>query len=285
MDLLNIFLERLQDIIEMTAIEIGTFKIKIGHLLGIALMILIGRLSIWLMRLILIKPDVTDSQQKGRKYAQYQISKYVIIALAALLSLNILGTNATLLLTSSAALLVGLGLGLQQFLNDIFSGLIMLIEGPVSVGDIIEVDGEIGRVTQIHFRTSKLYTRDQTYIILPNSKVVNGSILNWSYQRYETRFSVEVSVAYGTDVQLVIQLLEEAARSNSKVEESPHPRVSLKNFGADGLEFTLFFWSSYIFEIEFVQSEIRIEIERKFKKHDIRIPFPQRDVHINPNAS
>lgn len=189
------------------------------------------------------------------------------------------------MLAGSAALLVGLGFGIQQIFNDLVSGIILLFEGNLKVGEIIQLENDIvGKVTMIGLRTSKIRTRDDITMIIPNSKFISDKVINWSQDQSTTRFQVEVGVAYGSDVELVTRLLLESAKENQAVETKPEPFVRFSDFGESSLNFQLLFWTNESFRCENVKSKLRYTIDRKFRENNVQIPFPQRDVHLfHPN--
>jgi small-conductance mechanosensitive channel len=178
--------------------------------------------------------------------------------------------------------LVGLGRGLQQIFSDIVSGVFLLLEGSVKIGDIMEVDGLIGKVTSIKLRTSEILTRDGIVIIVPNHKFITENVVNWSHNSEITRFNVKVGVAYGTDPKLVKEILAECAKENKEITTTGiyTPLVRLINFGDSSLDFELLFWSKKVFTIENTKSDLRFQIVTKFSEKGIQIPFPQRDLHL-----
>jgi small-conductance mechanosensitive channel len=194
--------------------------------------------------------------------------------------LETLGVKITILIAGSAALLVGVGLGLQQTFNDIVSGFILLMEGSSKVGDILDVDGQIVKLQKIGLRASKVINRDAIMIIIPNSMIVTNKVINWSHQVQETRFKVSVGVAYGSDIDLVIRLLEESASEHPVCSKVSPPEARFIEFGDSSLNFIVLFWSTEMFTIEKSLSDIRRTIDRKFREHNVTIPFPQRDLHI-----
>jgi small-conductance mechanosensitive channel len=199
--------------------------------------------------------------------------------------LDTVGIKITFLLASSAALLVGLGLGLQQLFQDFVSGITLLIEGTVKVGDIVETaNGEVGQVDEINLRTSKLRTRDNIILIVPNSALIISPVINWSHIEQTTRFSVKVGVAYGSDVEKVTELLLMCTNEHKKIVKKPAPHVFFKDFGNSSLDFELLFYTNETFRVERIKSELRYAIDKAFRENNITIPFPQRDVHIISNS-
>jgi len=250
----------------------------------VILILIILIVTIFLMRVI--KRVIRNRERKkqfdpGRSHAILQIIRYVLWIIAILVSLRILHIQLTLLLAGSAALLVGLGLGLQQIFQDVMSGVAILFEGSLKVGDIVEIqDDIIGRVIEVGIRTSKIETRDNIIMVVPNSKFVTDVVINWSHIEKKTRFHVDVGVSYGSDVKLVTSVLLKCAEDHGKVSTSPKPFVRFKDFGNSSLDFQLYFWSTETFQVENIKSEIRYEIDAAFRQNQITIPFPQRDVHI-----
>ena len=219
--------------------------------------------------------------ESGSSTSIFLIVRYIIWVSVIIISLDTLGFKVSLLLASFAMLLVGVGLGLQQLFNDVSSGIVILIEQSIKVGDILQLDnGSVGRVVAIGIRTSQIKTRDDIVLIIPNSKLVNDIIINWSYNEQLTRFYVQVGVAYGSDVELVKTLLLEAATHHPQVSNTPSPFVRFIDFGNSSLDFQVFFWVENAIIIENIKSDIRFEINRLFAGNNIQIPFPQRDLHI-----
>ncbi|MGA1544931.1 MAG: mechanosensitive ion channel family protein [Saprospiraceae bacterium] len=216
----------------------------------------------------------------GSQYAIKQLVKYVIYTVAAIFGMGQLGIDLTLFWGGAAALLLGVGIGLQQTFNDFFSGILLLTERPVEVGDILAIDGFTGKVKQIGLRTSKIETLENIVMIVPNSKIVGNNIVNWSYNDNKARFFVGVGVAYGSDTQLVKTLLLNIAAAHKRLLKKPAPFVRLAAFGASSLDFELHFYSSDFIAIENIKSELRFEIDQVFRTNNISIPFPQQDIWI-----
>ncbi len=271
---------KFQELLEYKLISIGDYSVTLFHLIQVSVLVLISWIIIWIARRIIKKQIRSGRFDEGRGDAFFQILRYVIIVIALFLGLDAVGVKLTLLLAGSAALLVGIGLGLQQIFNDIVSGVLLLFEGTISIGDIVEVNNIVGKVKRIAIRTSKIETRDRIIIIVPNSKLANDNVTNWSHNRVLTRFNVTVGVAYGSDVKLVMQVLQQAAMEHPDVAKNPEPSARFIDFGESSLDFELLFFSSKMFEIEFVRSDIRVIIDRKFRENNVTIPFPQRDLHL-----
>lgn len=261
-------------------INTGAVRVQVVHLALLLSVILGTRLLLLIIRRITKRRIKANDLDPGRSMAVYQIIKYFIIVIAIVISLDIIGVKITILLAGSAALLVGIGLGVQQLFNDLVSGIVLLVEGTVSIEDIVELDGIVGKIEKINLRTSQLLTRDAISILVPNSKLVGDNVINWSHNRQSTRFHVNIGVAYGSDVALVIKLIQEAAMEHPDVVSEPPPTVRMKDFGDSSLDFKVNFWSQKMWMIEDVKSEVRIAIEQKFRDNGVTIPFPQRDLHV-----
>lgn len=257
------------------------FVIDIIGIIVAFISILAVRLLIWLIIHIAMYNYYRQKEiDIGTQFAINQIIKYVLYVLSFVIIIDIFGDNLTVIWGGLAALLVGVGLGLQQTFNDFFSGFVLLFERSVVVGNIVEVDGKIGRVKQIGLRTSTLQSRDGINLIVPNSKITNDNVINWDHDEHKARFTVSVRVAHGSDTLIVKNLLLSAAAEHPDVIDFPKPLVRLEDFGESALFFSLIFWSTNLFFIENVKSDIRFSIDHMFKVNNITIPFPQRDIHI-----
>ncbi|MBK9283976.1 MAG: mechanosensitive ion channel [Sphingobacteriaceae bacterium] len=220
-----------------------------------------------------------ESFDGAKKYSIYTLLKYVILVIASIVSLRLIGFDLSILMAGSAALLVGLGLGIQNLFSDYISGIIILIDSSVKVGDVIEINGMICTVQEIQLRTTKVLTRDDKNIILPNTDLTRNQLINWSHSKSFARFEIAVGVDYGSDVLLVMEILKKVAINHPKTNKHPEPFVRFQNFGESSLDFLLFFWSEELFRIENIKSDMRIQIFKEFKKNNISIPFPQRVIH------
>jgi len=225
-------------------------------------------------------------QKKNIDYGNFNIYKlvnYTIWILAALFVLNLVGVELTILLAGSAALLVGVGIGMQQIFNDSISGFFLLFERSLKINDVVEMDGIVGKVQDIGIRTSRIVTRDNIEMIVPNSKLVSATVINWSSNDDKTRFFLKIGVAYGSDVHLVKKVLLEVAEAHSLILKNPSPIVLFTDFADSSLNFELGFWTKKTFEHKIILSDLRFAIDKKFKENNITIPFPQHDIHIIEN--
>jgi len=262
--------------------KIGEFTLTIEKLAGIILVIFIATLMLAIIRKILLHKSSLTISDKARRISLLQLIKYFLWVATISICISILGFDVTILIAGSAALLVGLGFGLQNIFSDIISGLIMLFERKVKVGDIMEVDNIVGKVQGIDLRTSVLLTRDGYNIIVPNHKFITENVINWSHQSLERRFQLEVGVSYSSDPEKVTSILMScAARQIELLKDGDHiPFVRFQDFGESALLFYLMFWTNDIFRVEQVKSDLRYKIFSALKENGITIPFPQRDVHV-----
>nr|WP_321245056.1 mechanosensitive ion channel domain-containing protein [uncultured Psychroserpens sp.] len=219
-------------------------------------------------------------EDKGKFNIVFGYFRWLIYLVILLVTLHTVGINVTAVFAASAALLIGVGLALQTLFQDIISGIFILIDQSVHVGDIIEIDGKVGRVEEIKLRTTRAVTIDNKVLVIPNHLYLENSLYNWTQNGSTTRESVQVGVAYGSDVQLVKKLLLQAASTNPDVISSPEPTVVFTNFGDSSLDFKLIFTINDSFKAQFPKSDIRFEIDKLFRENNVSIPFPQRDIHI-----
>lgn len=268
--------------LDFELLKIMKYEITVFDVLLIFLLVMVARLLVWFISSLLRRGFFRRKKvDKGRQEAVIQLIKYFIYLIVIILSLEIAGIQLSLLLAGSAALLVGIGLGLQQTFNDLVSGLILLFEGSINIGDIVELDnGLVGRVTEVGLRTSKVESRDSIGIIVPNSKFINNNIINWSHNRSLTRFIVSVGVAYRNDPRHVESVLLDAVKEHTEIAKNPTPMVRIYDFADSKVVYQLLFWTYSAWRIEHIKSEIRFVIFEKFKAEGIEIPFNQYDLNL-----
>lgn len=255
--------------------------ISIKDVLILILVLVIATLFLRVVRKLVSRNLPNDDKKKFKVVFSY--AKWLIYVIIFLITFHSLGINVTGIFAASAALLIGIGLALQTLFQDIISGVFILVDQSVHVGDIIELDGKIGKVDEIKLRTTRATTADNKVLVIPNHLYLTNSLYNWTQNGTTTRESVEVGVAYGSDVRLVEKLLLEAVNTHSVILTEPKPAVLFTNFGDSSLDFKVVFTLNDSFNARFPQSDIRFEIDRLFREHNISIPFPQRDIHIIDN--
>jgi len=276
-------METIQNILDFELLSYGKHQLKVDMVVLILAIIVITKFILWLIKKALYRSNKNKKLDLGTTFAIFQIIRYMVWIIAIGLLLETIGVKVTLLIAGSAALLVGVGLGLQQTFNDVISGIILLTERSIKIGDVLEIDGDIVMIQTIGLRTSKGLNRDDISIIIPNSLITTSKVINWSHQSKKTRFRIDVGVAYGSDVDLVIKILEESAFEHPEVSDRQLVEGRLVNFGNSSLDFQLLFFSKNIFRISKAKSDIRRIINRKFNENNITIPFPQMDLHLRSN--
>lgn len=275
---------KIKDLLQYEIISTTNIQITVYDLFISLIIILVTFLTLKLIKSFFKGLVNRKRMDYGTSSSINKIIQYLVWSIIVSVILETIGVSITLLIAGSAALFVGLGFGLQNLFNDFASGLILLLERTLKVGDIVELnDGTVGEVLNINLRVSEISNRDGITISVPNSKLVNDKVINWSHIEKKTRFNVKVGLAYGSDLDLAQKLLLEASRVNASVETDPAPFVRFNDFGDSSLEFELFFWTYNTFRVENIKSDIRLEIDSLFRKHNIVIAFPQMDVHLHQN--
>lgn len=221
-----------------------------------------------------------DPENYAKFKTLYKIVKYIVYVVVVLAILRSFGINIDMLLAGSAALFVGLGMGMQQFFMDFISGIIILFDETLSAGDIIQIEDQVGRVEHINFRTTVMITRDDRVVIIPNHKFLSEYLYNWTQNSDITRFHLSVGVAYGSDTTLVADLLKKVALEHPDVENKPDPVVIFSEFGDSSLNFQLYFYTDKPLQSPKIKSDLRFMIDKEFRANKVSIPFPQRDLHI-----
>ncbi|MGB0177987.1 MAG: mechanosensitive ion channel family protein, partial [Owenweeksia sp.] len=215
----------LKSFLEFTLFESGKFKLHVFNLLNIVLIFLLAWFILWLIRKFFKRKRAQGRIDQGKAYALLQISTYLVYTVAIVVAIDSLGVKITVLLAGSTALLVGLGLGLQDFFRDLVAGFIILSERTVTSGDIVEIGGVVGQVKDVGLRTTSLITREDIILIVPNTKLTTDNVINWSQNNNVTRFRINVGVAYGSDTALVEKLLVQCAKAHKDVMKVPEPYV------------------------------------------------------------
>lgn len=274
----NNLMQMLYDIFNYSLAYSETVQINVKGLLIIIFSIIIANYILKVIRKLMTS-KLPDSD-KLKFVSVFSYLRGLIYLIIFLISLHTSGVNLTAILAASTALLIGIGLALQTLFQDIISGIFILIDQTVHVGDIIEIDGKIGRVEEINLRTTNAVTIDNKVLIIPNHLYLTNSLYNWTQNGITTRENIEVGVAYGSDIQLVKKVLLDIALAHPKVHKKPEPIVRFTDFADSALMFKLIFTLSNSFEASVPKSDIRFEIDRRFREEGIQIPFPQRDIHI-----
>ncbi|MEO7959958.1 MAG: mechanosensitive ion channel domain-containing protein [Ginsengibacter sp.] len=267
----------MKEFLNYTLIQLGDYTVKVSSLLKLIVFLIIIILLLKIIKQAMYRSKKIDI---AKKYAIYNLIKYFILVFSFVIGFQILGFNLSVLIAGSAALLVGLGLGLQNLFSDFISGIILLVDSSVKVNDIIDVNGLVCKVQEINLRTTTVLTRDDKYIILPNSDLTRNQLINWTHSDINSRFEIKVGVDYTSDVKLVMSILQNVLISQKGIKDKPAPFVRFEDYAESSLEMSLFFWTEDVFRVENVKSEIRVRVFEQFRLHNVTIPFPQRVLHI-----
>ncbi|GEQ86850.1 hypothetical protein ULMS_23580 [Patiriisocius marinistellae] len=276
----------IQDFLSYEIIEFGDkehlVKITPWAIIAVVLAFLLATFVLKWIRVFFTRK--MDTQDTNKFISVFKFIKYITYVVVIFVVLSVSGINITPFLAASAALLVGLGLALQELFQDVIGGVFIIIDKSLLVGDIIEVDGKVGRIIDIKLRTTRAITRDDKIIIIPNHKFITETIYNYTQNHRTTRELVRVGVAYGSDTKLVEKLLIQSVHEQRGVLKSPKPFVLFEDFGDSALVFSVLFFLNDSFADPRIKSEIRFRIDNLFRENKISIPFPQRDVHIFNNT-
>jgi len=278
----NFWLARIKDFLEVQLFTIGVTQITLWTILYLAVFFLLlfylsGKLRNWIVEQLLTRTRM----DVGARQATGSILRYFIVVVGFVIILQTAGIDLTTLNVLAGAVGIGLGFGLQNIVSNFISGLIILFERPIKVGDRIVVGNVEGDVVRIGARSTEVVTNDNITIIVPNSRFITEEVINWSHNDRKVRFRIPVSVAYGSDVRLVEQLLLEVAANDPDILDKPAPGVRLMEFGDSGLQFELRAWSTTLIHRKgLLVSNLNFAILDKFSEHGIEIPFPQRDLRI-----
>lgn len=263
------------------SIQLGSYVLTMERILAVILTLLIGHLTFLLLKWALRRALKLKPIDEGRRFLIFRLMRTLIYIITFFIVIEVLGFNLTVIWAGSAALLVGIGIGLQGFFNDVISGFVLLFEGGVRVGDELEIDGDLVKVKRIDLRATSVETVSGDLVVMPNSKIAGNSVRNLSQGLKSTRIGVSVGVAYGSDVELVRQLLLESIAAQTQIVKSPLPQVVFSEFGDSALNFEVRGWINSPWERRMIESDIRFRIDKVFRKNNIKIPFPQRELYIH----
>lgn len=264
---------------------IGGLDLSLMGIFNVVLVLLIIHAATRVWRAFLLYQVLADSgMETGLKHSITIITVYLIWGMGIIIALNALGVSTTSLAVAFGALSIGLGFGLQNIFSNFISGIILLFERPIQVGDTVEVNGIWGEVTKINVRSTVVKTYDNAALIIPNSDFISSQVTNWSFKDMRVRRIISVGVAYGSDIERVREILLAIPDRIPNVLKYPRPVVLFTNFGDSSLDFQLRVWTD-IDNMLTVDTNIRFEINRRFRENGIQIPFPQRDVHLKSPPS
>lgn len=262
--------------------HLGETEISTGTLLYMVVaFVLLSFISRKLKNVLVNKIFARVGMEKDVRVSIGNLIRFFLLILGALLIIQSAGINLSALTVLFGALGVGIGFGLQTITDNFISGIIILFEKPIKVGDRIEIDDVNGNVENISIRATTILTNDNVSIIVPNSEFISGRVINWSHNDRSIRFRIPVGVSYNEDPAIIKKLLLEIADENPHVLKKPEPDVFFDEFGDSSLNFLLVVWTSEQTDRPApFKSDLYFAIFDKFKEHGVEIPFPQRDLHL-----
>ncbi len=266
------------------SIQLGSYVLSMERGLAVLLTLVLGHVTFMLFKWGLRRALKLKHIDEGRRFLIVRLMRTLIYIVTFFIVIEVLGFNLTVIWAGSAALLVGVGIGLQDFFNDVISGFVLLFEGGVRVGDELEIDGNLVKVKGIALRATRVETVEGDLVVIPNSKIAGNSVLNFSQGLASTRIKVSVGVAYGSDVELVRKLLLDAITAQPQIVKSPSPQVIFSEFGDSALNFEVRGWVHSPWNRIIIKSDIRFRIDTLFRTNKIKIPFPQRELYITNTA-
>ncbi len=262
---------------------IADIDIRLGNLvIALTLLLFASRLSKLAVKIINRRLIVRFVDDHASQTTYQTFAFYAVFALFVTMSLTVAGIPLTVFTVVGGALAIGVGFGSQNIVNNFISGVILLVEQPVKVGDVVELEGMIGSILSINTRSTKIKTADNKIYIVPNSFFLEKSVLNWTFEESMVRTTIQFGVAYGTDVRLVEKTCMEILHSLPGVEQTPVPHVFFEDFGDSNLTFALYFWCDLgkVEGLVHMRSAVRFEIDRRFRENKIEMAFPQRDMNL-----
>jgi small-conductance mechanosensitive channel len=275
-------IDSLQKIFDYRLFKLGDSYLTVSGLLELIILLALVLAVEWILRRYIVRRALQRTRlEPSLQFAIARIGGYAFIALGFYISLQVVGLNLTSLAVVAGAVGVGLGFGLQNIVHNFVSGLIILAERPIAIGDRIEISGVAGQVQQIRLRSTTVITNDNIAYIVPNSDFITNTVTNWSHGDLRVRIRLPIGVAYGTDLKKLEKLLLEVALAHPKVLREPGPSVFFLGFGDSSLNFELGVWTSEMtFQPRRFRSELFFAMEEKLRQNQIEVPFPQRDLHL-----
>ncbi len=286
MEALSNFFAQVKTFLDVSILPVGSTRFTVWmlvHLLVLfgLLIYITGKLRSWIADRLLARTHV----ELGVRQAVSSIVRYLLIAIGFAIILQTAGVDLSALTVLAGALGIGVGFGLQNIANNFISGLIILFERPIKVGDRIDVGGVAGNVIDISPRATTVVTNDNIAVIVPNSEFISSKVTNWSYTNRDVRLNFPVGVSYKSEPEQVRQLLLEVAAAHPGILQERRSDVLLQEFGDSSLNFVLRVWTrEFATTPGVLRSDLNYAIWKKFKEHEIEIPFPQRDLHIRTGS-
>ncbi len=275
-------INNIKEFLDIPITQIGSTELTIWSVVYFLILVfLLFYLTAKIKKWIIYKLLANSKIDLGVRIAVGTILRYVVLVIGFIIVLQTIGLDLSAVTVLAGALGVGIGFGLQNITNNFVSGIIILIERPIKVGDRIEVGEVSGDVISISMRSTTIVTNDNISIIVPNSDFISSRVINWSHNDRNIRFNISVGVSYNEDPEKIRKILLEVAEENDGILKEPKPDVLFHEYADSALVFILRVWTGeYINKPDVLKSQILYSTFQKFKEHNVEIPFPQRDLHI-----
>ncbi|MDG2990818.1 mechanosensitive ion channel [Candidatus Synechococcus calcipolaris G9] len=273
--------KQIQTLFTTPFFQLGRTEVTLGFVFWIVfLSIMVFFVSRWISEWIKQRILIQLRVDRGSQETITRAISYALSLIGFIVVLQTAGIDLSSLTVLAGVLGIGFGFGLQSLASNFISGLTILLEHPIKVGDFIEVDGLLGTVEKISIRSTVIRTNDSQYVIVPNNRFIEKNVVNWSYGSPDSRIHVPVGIAYGSDTILVTEALLSAARQDPRVLTNPAPSVWFRKFGESAYEFDLLAWIDRPQDSEPIKSALNFLIEQELKHRGIQVPFPQLDLHV-----
>lgn len=282
MDPSTSFLNDLMEMLRFPLFSLGEKPISASSILKLVFLFALVLIAESLLRKFFMRRILSRTHlDQGMRFAIARISGYLFITIGLYISLNFVGIDLSSLAVLAGAIGVGIGFGLQNIVHNFISGIIILAERPISIGDRVEVNGVAGRVDRISLRSTIVVTNDNISVIVPNSSFISEPVVNWSHGDPKVRLNMPVGIAYGSDVEKFRALMLKVVLAHPQVLAEPKPNIFFIGFGDSSLDFELGVWTAEMAQNpRRFRSEINYAVEKALRENGIEIPFPQRDLHI-----
>ena len=280
-------MEKINKFLDTPLLDFADTTVTVGQVIGVVAFVVLGALFLlWSSRFL---DRYLQKRVKSQDLHQMVRRAFLIVGFTVLglVTLDLLRIPLTAFAFISGAIAIGVGFGAQNIINNFISGWILMWERPIKIGDFLEMGELRGKVESINTRSTRIRRLDGVDVLIPNSFLLENSVINWTHKSHVVRTSVVVGVAYGSDVQQVTILLEKAADEYEGVLKEPERAVVFDAFGDSALIFELLFWANLSGErgLRTMRSDLRYRIDALFRENDITISFPQRDIHVDGSIS
>ncbi len=257
--------------------------ISVGQIVSVLLLLIVGYFGSKLIGFAIGRRLEKTKMRQDVIYVLKRIAFFSILVLVVITALGMLGIPLTAFAFATGALAIGIGFGAQNIINNFISGWILMAERPIRIDDFIEIDAWQGTVEQVGNRSTRIRRTDGVHLLVPNSQLLERTVVNWTLVDQSIRTIVRVGVEYGSPVQRVSELIQQAVTEQHQVKETPAPSVIFEDFGDNSLVFDAYFWCDVTGEklLRQIRSDIRFRICELFAENDIVVAFPQRDVHLD----